>query len=420
MPRLIVMTHALDPGAGGPEGFVTRQLLEALATEAWPGGVSVITGGGIPEDRHGRPLSQAPGWRFHTIQAPGWTAKKGLATRAANRISHLYAGESAKISLWARSAARALDSELDSDPQAIVYSRMLPFVSLRAAGLVRRKRQFRWLASFNDPVPSDIWPAVYAANAWSCRLARCGLKRLLPWIGGYTFPSIRMRELQVRAFPEMAAKPFRILPHIARPRDPMPVHRGPVLEIALAGNVRKQCVDTAFLGALRRFTREHPERARSTRFCYHLWIQLGKREERFRDTDAEIRVTYGLRGAELDREIANANVLLDLEEPIYAPLLVTKLANYMAFGRPVWAICARGGTAWNLVLRAGGYVSEAGNEASILETLVAIHSDWTAGVSRPVPGEVAERFRPATQVRALHELCAEITGGPATNPVAWP
>lgn len=413
------MTYALDPGPGGPEGFVTRQLLEALASEGWPAGVSVITGGGVPPDRHGRSLAETPGWRFHTIAAPEWTAAKSLRARAANRVAHIATGESAKIALWARRAARALQEELTLHPGAVVYSRLLPFVSLRAAGLVRRHRVFPWIASFNDPVPSDIWPAVYAPNPWSCRLARRGLRRLLPWIGACTFPSAGMREVQVRAFPEIARRPFRILPHIAFPRDPVPAPRSPKLEIALAGNIRKECVDAAFLGALRRFEREHPGQAR---FSWHFWKRMGRAEEGFRQSASEIRVTYELRGAALDRELWAASVLLDLEEPKYAPLLVTKLANYVSFRKPIWAVCARDGTAWNLARRAGGYVSEAGNEDSILETLLAIHRDWRDGSLGALPArpEIAERFHPATQVRALRELCLAVQGQPIPEPELWP
>lgn len=412
------MSHALDPGPGGPEGFVTRQLVEALASEGWPGGVSVITAGGVPENREGKPLSQTPGWRFHTIAVPGWAETKSPGARLANRVAHVVNGESAKISLWARAASRALEAELDAHPDAVVYSRMLPFVSLRAAGIVRRKRSFPWMASFNDPVPSDIWPAVYGANAWSCRLIRRELPRLLPWIGGYTFPSARLRELQIRTFPAMAARPYRILPHIARPRDPLPAEASQKLEIAVAGNVRKECIDEAFLTALRRFEQTYPGTAR---FSCHLWIRLGKSDARYGDTGVETRVTHELRGAALDRELWNAAVLLDIEEPKYAPLLVTKIANYVAFGKPIWAICARDGTAWNLALRAGGYVSEAGNAESIFETLSAIHRDWRAGtLARPLPEEVAGRFRPATQVRSLLELCEALAGRPVPEPVTWP
>ena len=252
-PRLIFLAHALAPGSSGAEALVNADLVCALAAH-WPGGVTVISGGEAPTLADGRPVSSLPGWRVHALGECGASGgsllsrmanagvrslRKGgpgsLPARAVERGVFRRTGMGLKAVAWARAAARVLARELE--PGAVVYSRALPFASLAAAHAVRRR--FRWIANLNDPLPPEVWPGQYAVDPWAGRKMREGLRAMLPRIDGLTFPSEQLRELEVRAFPEMERIPFEIVRHVAGPAQADLPSEGRTLHVAFAGTLRR-------------------------------------------------------------------------------------------------------------------------------------------------------------------------------------
>src|SRR5688500_6396413 len=87
------------------------------------------------------------------------------------------------------------------------------------------------------------------------------------------------------------------------------------------------------------------------------------------------RIVVRLADGDLRRQLSRADVLLHLKSEVDRPLLMTKLAGYSAYGKPVWTVCATGGTTWEL-LDGWGYRSALGERAS---ALVRIREDWKAG-----------------------------------------
>jgi hypothetical protein len=319
-----------------------------------------------------------------------------------------------KAVAWSRAAAAALVGELEQDPGAVVYSRALPFASIRAADAVRRKRRFLWIVNINDPLPLEIWPGQYAMDPWASRKTRLGMAAALPRIDGFTFPSEQLRDIEAGAFPEMARKPSEIVRHVAGrpgPRGAVPAAgEERTLHLAFAGTLRRDRCRGELGEALALLDARLPGAAAEIEVSFYLPHPMPAVDAFAAGLPVRTRVVVGLRDADLDGELARADVLLDLESEVDRPLLMTKLASYSAFGKPLWALCAEGGTTWQILGDTWGYRSVLGKPETVLESLLRIHGDWKAGrldERAPAPG-VAELFSPRRQVDALLRLVERI------------
>ncbi len=409
MSRLIFLAHAVAPGHSGAESLVNAELVRALAAH-WPGELTVISGGGMPVLGDGTPVCSLPGWRVHALGecgASGGSALSRLAAAGVRRIRKggpgsiparivergvfRKTGLGLKAASWSRAAAGVLDRELE--PGAVVYSRALPFSSLVAADAVRRR--FPWIVNINDPLPPDVWPGQYAVDPWASRKTRERLWAMLPRIGGLSFPSEQLREVEVTAFPEMARMPFEIVRHVAGPAQAdLPGEEG-TLHIAFAGTLRGDRCRRELAEALAGAGQE-------ILISFYVPHRMPALAGYAAGLPVRTRIVTGLPDEELRRELARADVLLDLESEVDGPLLMTKMASYSAYGKPVWAFCAAGGTTWEL-MDGWGYRSALGKRAS---ELVRIQDDWRAGSlrARSPSAAVRELFSARTQVEALLRL----------------
>jgi hypothetical protein len=319
-----------------------------------------------------------------------------------------------KAVAWSRAAAGALLAELEEDPGAVVYSRALPFASIRAADAVRRKRRFLWVVNINDPLPPDVWPGQYAMDPWANRRMRRGIAAALPRIDGFTFPSEQLRDIEVKAFPRMAQVPFEIVRHVAGPaglpRTVLPSEER-TLHLAFAGTLRRDRRRRELGEALAHLRDGTPMAAAEILISWYILHPMPMVAEYAASLPVRTRIVEGLSGEDLHRELAQADVLLDLESQVDLPLLMTKLASYSALGKPVWALCASEGTTWQILGATGwGYRSALGKPETALESLLRIHGDWKARrlhERAPAPA-VAELFSPQHQVEALLRLVERI------------
>lgn len=421
MKRLIVVAHALAPGPGGPESQVNLELVRALAAH-WPEGVTVISGGEPPALRDGAPLSALPGWRVHALGESGGSRLAGAAVRslrrggpgalparAAERLVHRRTGQGIKMASWQRAASRIVERELDREPGAVVWSRALPFASVGAVDGVRRRRPFRWIVNVNDPMPASVWPGLYAVDPHADRRVRERLAAAIPRIDALTFPSAALRDLEVAAFPELAGVPSEVLPHIAIGAA-APVRRPDRLRIAFAGTLRKDRARPELAAALGLLRERAPEVCDGLELSFHLARPTPFAESYIASLPVASRIVLEEGEDALARSLAEADVLLDLECEADRPLLLTKVAQYLAAGRPVWALCAPGGTTWGLVREGWGYATALGDPQTVAETaageLLRIHADWSRdGLSeREPPPALRDRVSPRRQVADLLRL----------------
>ncbi len=404
-PRLIVVAYAVSPGPGGPESQVNLELLRALAAH-WPSGVTVISGGG--------PLAMSipTGWRVHALGEHGPSALAGTAVRllrsgslpvrAVEKLVHHRTGQGIKMLSWQRAASRVLELELDRDPDAVVWSRALPFASIEAVASV--DRPFRWIVNVNDPMPPSVWPGLYAFDPHADRRTRERFAAVIPRIGALTFPSARLRDLELSAFPELAKIPSEVLPHIAPEAKNGAPPSSRKLRIAFSGTLRKDRARPELADALARL----PEIREDLEITFHLARPTPFAEGYAAGLPARIILEEDERT--LARSLAEADVLLDLECEADRPLLLTKVVNYLAAGRPIWSLCALESTVRDLVEEGWGYASPLGDPAAVADTLARIHGDWSRGEleARAPSRELRERFSPGKQVELLRGLLERV------------
>jgi hypothetical protein len=343
-----------------------------------------------------------------------------------NRAVYWTTGEGIKMAGWTDAATRALDCALDADPDAVVYSRALPFASIAAAARVRRRRAFRWIVNINDPLPPDIATAVYQSPPWTNRCVRAGLRAAIPLVDAFTFPCERLRRLQFSEFPAMAERPSLVLPHIAR--TPMAVPRssaGGRLALVFCGMLRKADSRPEFAAGLDRLVREGHAVGREIELAFYLRQPNPYAEGLIRSLPVPTRIEFGASPETIDGALGSADVLVDLEAESYGALLLTKIARYIGAAKPIWALCVPGGTTWNLITeRRCGYVTALGRPAAVADTLRQIHRDWRLGaLGAHVPSRaVVARFSAERQVTDLHALCAVLDGSGRMNVSSpdWP
>lgn len=407
LPRLIVVAYAVAPGPGGPESQVNLELLRALA-EHWPAGVTVISGGETPA------LPIPSGWRVHALGEHGPSTLAGatvrllrrgsLPARAAERLVHWRTGQGIKMLSWQRAASRVLEWELDRDPDAVVWSRALPFASVAAVTTV--KRPVRWIVNVNDPMPVGVWPGLYAFDPFTDRRTRERFVAAFSRINALTFPSARLRDLELAAFPELARVPSEVLPHIApevQNGGPPPSRK---LRIAFGGTLRKDRARPELAEALARL----PSVCGDLEISFHLARPTPFAEGYAAGLPVATRIVLEEDEKALAQSLAEADVLLDLECEADRPLLLTKVVNYLAAGRPIWALCAPEGTTRDLVDEGWGYASPLGDPAAVAETLARIHGDWSRGEleTRAPSAALRGRFSPRRQVEALLRLVERV------------
>ena len=415
-PHLIVVANFLAPGPGGPDAVLNARLLRALA-EHWPSGVSVISGGGPPSpEGNGACLSTKPGWAFHIGSGSirGLRNRQSFLYRCTNRAVYELTGEGLKGQGWMRFAARALHPELDAHPNAIVYSRSLPNMSIEAVRRVRLKRRFPWIVNINDPLPPEIWPGQYPFGAQSCKAIRRSINSAMPLVDAFTFPCAQLRALEIKEFDGMGRTPTAILPHLpsrSLPASNAVVNPAARLHIAYAGDLSRRRCRTELVPSLTEFARQEPKLAAQLHFSFYLSKRNPAALEFIESLPFSTSVAIDLPPAQCDEALLSADVLLDIASDVDSPLLMTKMATYLGLNRPVWTLCNPGGTSWNLVQRGWGYASDVHSGESVCVTLRQILADWSAGVlaDRRPPAPMWERFTPARLVQDLLALSQYIS-----------
>ena len=331
---------------------------------------------------------------------------------------------------WQLAARRLLGHALETHPDAVVYSRALPFASIDAVADVRRERTFRWIVNVNDPLPADVWPGLYRVDEWTARQTDKAMQRALPMIDAFTFPCAQLRSLEVERFPDISRVPSRLLPHIgervtARQKARRADRQGP-LRIAFSGTLRRNRARQEFTAGLHEFARTEPLAAAGIELSFHLRRPNAFGQELIGGVPFRSRLAIGESDEEVERALLEADLLLDLESEPDRPLLLTKVANGVGLRKPIWAICEPNGTTWNLVKEhEWGYATALGDRELVTGSLREIWADWKTGsmAARGPNPDLVERFSAARQVIDLAELCAEVLepGRATSRPVCdWP
>jgi hypothetical protein len=204
-----------------------------------------------------------------------------------------------------------------------------------------------------------------------------------------------------------------ILPHLPiRPRCPAVEKQDAVrLYVAFAGGLRGNRQREELRFALESLLRERPEARTRLEVAFHLDRPSAAARRFVASLPASPRLVVNAGEARLDP----ADLLIDLESEPDHSLLLTKVAVYIGHGKPIWALCSRGGTTWSLLDRYRcGYLSALGSPAAAAQTLLTIWDDWKSGrleERKPSP-ELLFRFAPERALGDLQDFVRSLRAAP--------
>ena len=434
-PHLIIVAHALAPGPGGPEAHVNSELLRALSRH-WDGTVAVISGGDEPTLEDGQPVSQLEGWStyslptFNTKRYPTalsrFLKRAAVASRAGsipgkvvNRLAFLASGQGAKMLSWDLATNYVLTHEIAGHPGSFVWSRALPWASIQAPLRVRRKQPFYWILNLNDPFPPGLWSGLMHVSPRAESAIRRKFTEVLEKADALTFPCARLADMELRSFSKMREVPTPIFPHICPLLEALPNGRQTradrTLRIAFAGNLRRNRRSEGLTRALEQLSRSEPALLSDLHLHFHLSRIDSQIRTYVEDLPVNASLTVGDFDSSLIGKLQGEDVLLNLEASVDEPLLLTKLVNYLAVERTIWAIAAPGGTTWGVLENHDCHFRSPINDVeAIAQTLRSIHKKWSVGALEQFqqPTELRVRFSGETQIRDLRTLTTYLEEAP--------
>ncbi len=354
----------------------------------------------IPVERVAEDESLLPGWWRaavrHKGRPPFWSR-----VLAAGTLVHGCPPEDFAWVAPATRAALATRQGADDDAPEVMLTRLNP-VSSHLVGLAVKRRWpgLPWCAYFSDPWPHHLYPAPYTSQLgrWSRWRFEQLLDRILGRSGSLVFPCDRLRDHILNGPRARFRAKSVVAPHLstfgtqpATAGAAEPAH----LVLRHAGLLMKERRIEPLLDAVRLVLRSRPAAAAQLRIeftgRYHN-CQGGKVPETPADLREVVEYQYYTFPDKVEQWLNAAEVFLlveaKLEQGVFMP---SKLADYLAAGKPILALSPRVGTVADYLENGGGLVVEPDDVPGIAAALERLLDLWQAG-------RLAELRPPATTV----------------------
>jgi glycosyltransferase involved in cell wall biosynthesis len=314
-------------------------------------------------------------------------------------------------------------------PHAL-YSTSYPHTAHLAAALVRQITGIPWLADFRDGWTQN--PAFFRPltplHAWvQRRLERCVARRadalvtvsppitrhLQQLRGNHPIPAVTIYNgFDDSDFPLNASGDDEpVIP--ATPRGDTTVAGLKPFSLLYTGTFFGTRTPETFLEAVARLRRRRKDFASRARILLHTaleeqWIAristLGLGE------NVELQPFLPHREALRRQRQADALLLVTDTGPGSEIIVTQKVFEYLASGRPIWALCGEAGACRELLERTGGaYPAPPENPDAAADALEALFDSWLAGQAKGAPAEYLAPFHRREQTRRLAELLDQIT-----------
>jgi len=367
MRLLFVSWHCLD---GTAEGLAAARMAGALARCGHE--VTLLT-------REQSLAPEDPGLAVHRLEpeTPGVLDRLTLDRWGRlGALPHLIRGCTVEEKGWVRAVAQKA-AELETFD--VLHSRLNPAVSHLAALAILRKVDLPWCAYFSDPWPHHLYPKPYrfTVGPLSRRRLELSLDTMLRRADSLIFPSDRLRDWILSGRREwLRAKAF-VAPHLGEPGKPDGERNG-VFRLRHAGFLMKERRIGPLLAALERFLVTRPD-AR-VRFEFAGRYSVKELPAVPSTLSGSVSFEPAMPPDAARAWMAGADVALlveaNLEEGIFFP---SKLADYLAGGRPILALSPRCGVVADLLVSGGGILAEPEDVAGIVAGLERLHDLWREG-----------------------------------------
>lgn len=387
--RLLIITkHFLEPRDA--QAQQSTALVAALSAAGAK--IDVITGA---VEGHGD-IAVDPSLRIHALPAHWLTQQQSLAAKVTRKLER---NVSAWLpTRWARAAARLAEELMTGERYDALVSIALPMESHIAA--LHARRQAPWIACLSDPWPESILPAPYSDFAIPLLngLQKQVVSRSFAEADALVFPCMEERDYLTRHYPLLSKDKAFLIPHVA-PANVAPATdaagHGGVVTLIHGGALSRERVCPGLAEAVAALPLSSALRLQ---FVGHVHPSMLAAFER---AGAMHRVSFDGWKSKQDtlRILSSASALLLVEARMADyPFLPSKLADYSATGRPIFAITGENSPATRMIRqhRAGFLATH--DKQSILDALLAMESQYASFSSQGLH----ELFH-ASRIAAVYE-----------------
>lgn len=286
---------------------------------------------------------------------------------------------------WAVSALPVVKKLLKENNYDYILTKDSP--SLLLGSYFKRKENIKWVATWNDPYPTNFYPYPYG-NGWAFKgtwadRKQIGLMR--KYVDIHIFPSKRILDYMMK-YLKLDINKTMVSPHVALSNELKPLLCDESkLRIIHSGNLKKPRDPRTFLCALSRLVHSYPETAIEVTILgvfdadttYYI-KELGLSDY--------IQIRQSISYDESLEELSNHHVALiieaNCEEGIFMP---TKVSDFMQCGKPIFAISPSKGVLNDLYNgHCISYFASVDDETAIFRELERLYQDFLTNKEFPL------------------------------------
>lgn len=395
-----------------PEAFVNANLVIAMCRAGWE--VTVIT----QANAHQRYPTDLAAWTeladcIITVKEPS----RNMFNRSFHALkSLLHSGHFMPGGRWALAAASTALELMAEKKYDVILSRALPHISHLAALIVKKKTGIKWIANWNDPVPSEKFPVEFEVGKgkeaplgfWGTRYYE-EIARLADW---HTFPCERLRCYIDSYLPYKIMQKSSVIPHIASDYHAVSSEVNKCFTLMHAGSFIAPRSPEMFLKGLSLF-REHlkPEHTMLVRLLLDNPRDVMCIAEKYGVQDV-VKIEQSRPYTEMPAILNEADVLFIIEgniaEGIFLP---SKFVDYTRTGKPILAISPKNGTLADIITSNGGGIAvDANNAENVLSALKELYDSWRVGMLIDCYGSenLYHMFSPSTVLKKYEDIFASL------------
>jgi glycosyltransferase involved in cell wall biosynthesis len=356
--KLVICSYAMYPEVASSEGIVNSNWFAIMKGNHNCYVISATQS--ISVNKLNGKLSYFQYYNSKLSYFAGLQSKGKLLFRILNKIFFLLTKKQLQHFLWEKVQSRALKRIIQNDEKVIVWTRILPLLSLKPVLNAYRATPFPIIININDPIESE-----------GCSVGRINyFKRLIPYTQCWTFPSTALANRTISKFNLDTTRCF-VLPHAMEKRKNLYngknysteklrfFYTGTFYKSAFSENLKKalikflntnDSVQVEFVFILSQFDEESV-----------VWLKNSIRN---------LKILKNLKREEVLLELANADCVLTLDGPTHGDLLKGKVMEAVSFGLPILGVTYPKSVMEKVVLQYGGIIAYHNNEADIYEKLV--------------------------------------------------
>lgn len=268
---------------------------------------------------------------------------------------------------------------------------------------LKKKYSFKWIATWNDPYPTQKYPSPYGdgINAKLFFLERPILKKM-ELADYHIFPNSRIKDY-MSMYLNIKKDKTKIIPHVVLKKVVRKYKEEKKLKLVHMGNILPPRDAKPFLYSLSKFVRVHPTADIEVAFIGQTPVEVQKYIEE-QDLKKYVMVLPPVKYEKSQEILQEYSMQLIIEAPCNVGIfLPTKVSDSMQLSKPIFAISPEIGVLNDLYQRGQiSYFSTITNPKSIYNTIEQIYYDFlNNGIKTP---KIDKSFLPSSIIKQYDEI----------------